>query len=305
MFKTTTLIILIIVSNVAISQSLNLGFLFKPGITIASQYTSPASFNDSSSFGITKYSINSTIPLKTKIGVDLKKLNLKANQIFLTLNSSVRIPNFSNSTIAPQHIYTSSIGITSLFAGIKNGIWIYSANLYHYQPTNKDRSKEINTLAYFARIKIKTTKLIYFYGIAGMLNLGKPFISPIVGLNYSLNRKWKINLVLPIQLQIKYKINHDFQILSGSSLSGLNPVNRNNNVYLNYRELKNSISLNTKRFSPFSIRLDAGISTFKNISPHIKREKFRSNISSSFYASININYRFGKSLWDITLKGID
>ena len=121
MFKTTTLIILIIVSNVANSQSLNLGFLFKPGITITTEYTSPASFNDSSSFRITKYSINTTIPLKTKIGIDLKKLNLKANQIFLTLNGSVRAPYFSNSTITSQHIYTSSIGITSLLAGIKNG----------------------------------------------------------------------------------------------------------------------------------------------------------------------------------------
>ena len=138
------------------------------------------------------------------------------------------------------------------------GIWIYSANLYHYQPTNR-KSKEINALAYFARIKIKKTKLIYFYGIAGILNLGKTFISPIVGLNYSFNRKWKINLILPIQLQIKYKINRDFQILCGSFLSGLNPVNRNNDVYLNYRELKNYISLNAKKFSPFTIRLDAGV----------------------------------------------
>ena len=44
-----------LVSSSGISQSLNLGFLFKPGITVGGEYTPEANFNDTSNIQLNKY----------------------------------------------------------------------------------------------------------------------------------------------------------------------------------------------------------------------------------------------------------
>lgn len=308
MIRLTTLLLVLLVSNLSISQSLNLGFLFKPGVTVGGEYTAPASFNDTSEFQISKYRTQLTLPLKTKLGINLKKLDLKMSQTFLTVNTSMRQPNFSNSTLQNQGIYTISTGITHLSAGIRNGVWLYSGNIYMSESSKTKGSKpQINALGYFAKIKLNNLKFIYFYGAAGVYNFGRFIPVPIAGFTTKLNKKWRFTAVLPVQIKLTYKIKKGHSLDFGSTFSGFNAVYRDqNDVFMNYRQLKNHVILNSKVAKQFNLSVETGLSAWRNISFQDKdKNSVDFNVKPAFYTSISLNYTFGKSLLDMKLEGVD
>ena len=310
MNKLSTLLIAILVSMNCYSQSLNLGFLFKSGITVGGEYTGPAAFQnpDTANFQINKYRIQATIPLKTKLGVDLKNLDLKASQTFLTFNTSIRQPTFENINFENQSIYTFSTGITSLSAGIRNGIWLYSGNVYMSESAQTIGNKpNINALGYVARIRIPKLRFIYFYGAAAVYNFGKFIPAPIAGFRAKLNNKFTFTLVLPVQAKLSYKIKKGHNLEFGSTLSGFNSVYRDiNDVFMNYRQLKNHVVFNSSISSQMKLSIEAGLSSWRNISFRDLDDNVTDfNITATPYGSISLNYTFGKSLFDMKLEGVD
>lgn len=311
MNKVTTLILLFLVSSLGYSQSLNLGFLFKPGITAGGEYTHAAPFNnslDSSRFQINKYRLQATIPLKTKIGIDWKKLDLKASQTFLTFNTSIRQPSFTNSTIENQSIYTVSAGITSLSAGLRNGIWLYSGNVYMSESAKTiSASPQVNGLGYVARIRLANLKFIYFYGAAAVYNFGKFIPVPIAGFRAKLNKKWTLTVVLPVQAKLAYKIKKGHNLEFGTTLSGFNSVYRDkNDVFMNYRQLKNHIVFNSAISKKVNLSVEAGYSAWRNISFRDGKTDIADfDVRAAPYGSLSLNYTFGKSLLDMKLEGVD
>jgi len=307
MFRLITLVSLILVSNLVSSQSLNLGFLFKPGVTLGGEYTAPAALNDSTDFQINKYRAQLTLPLKTKIGVDLKKLDLKASQTFLMFNTSVREPSFTNSLIEKQSIYTISTGITHLTAGIRNGVWLYSGNIYMSESAKTIGIKpQINGLGYIARIRIPSINFIYFYGAAAVYNFGRPLAIPIAGFRYKFDKKWVLTMVLPVQAKLAYKIKKGHNIAIGTTLSGFNAIYRDqNDVLMNYRQLKNHLIFNSTISDKINLSIEGGLSAWRNIEFRTNDNSTDYNIKSALYGSISLNYTFGKSLLDMKLEGID
>ena len=309
MMKRFITIVIILAPTLGFSQSLNLNFLFKPGVTVGGEYTAPASFNDSSTFQINKYRAQVTLPLKTKLGVDLKKLDLKASQTFFAFNGSLREPNFSNSAIQNQGIYTVSTGVTHLTAGIRNGIWLYSGNVYMSESSKTIGSKpQINALGYIARIRLNNLKFIYFYGAAAVYNFGRFIPVPIGGFTTKLHRKWRLTAVLPVQLKLTYKIKPGHSLDFGTTFSGVNAVYRNSNdVFMNYRQLKNHVVFNSKISSKFNLSVEGGLSAWRRIDffGDSDSDLLNFNVKPAFYCGINLNYTFGKSLLNMKLEGID
>lgn len=287
------------------AQSLNLGFLFRPGIVVGGEYTGDAAINDTASFGITKYRMQATIPLKTKLGVNLKKLDLKASQTFLTFNSSLRQPTFSNYSFQNQNIYTFSAGITSLTAGIRNGIWLYSGNVYFSESANTLGLRP-NALGYIAKIKLNDLKFVYFYGAAAVYNFGKPLAIPIAGFSTKLTSNVRLTAILPVQLKLSYTLTKKSNIELASTVSGFNAVYRDSSdIVLNYRHLKNNFVFNTKLASHLKLSVEAGVSTLRKITV-IKSDGYPSlSPGVAPYVSASINYTFGKSLFGMKLEGVD
>ncbi len=59
------------------AQSLQLDFLFSSGLTLSSELHGAAKVNDSVNFNFNKHQIQFVLPLKTKVNVGLKNLDLK------------------------------------------------------------------------------------------------------------------------------------------------------------------------------------------------------------------------------------
>lgn len=294
--------------SIGSAQTLNLGFLFRPGFTAGMESTKKSNFNDTSDFGINKYRIQATIPLKTKLTADFKNLKFSARQTFLTLNASTRTPEFSNSVIESQNIHTFSVGITGLRAALFSGLWVYSANIYVSENENSlTSSPQINGMGYLARIKLNNLKFIYFYGLGAVSNYGNISAIPIGGFTTKISKKTRLTAILPIQATLSRKIFKTAKLSVGSTLSGFNSVYRNGpDENLNYRQLKNHITLDAKLSKNGKISLEAGYGTFRKIS-FLKDndEIYHLNPKSAPYVSLTFNYTVGKSLFGLKLDGVD
>ena len=115
------------------AQSFHVNHLFSPGVTVGTDYPIPSAINDSVDFQLVKYKIQFVKPLKTKFGValkdfDIKKADAKASQLFVATKFSVAKPSLTNHSF--EDIYKGELEFTAITASIRNGIWIYSANVF-------------------------------------------------------------------------------------------------------------------------------------------------------------------------------
>jgi len=306
----TIFIIFLIGSTASFAQSFNAGFLFGPGLTMGVDYVPDAAINDSTNFQFTKYKVQYVLPLKTKFGVkgldlknfSLKKLDAKASQIFLNTRFSVIQPS-QNNTDFYENIYSGTLGITAITASIKNGIWMYSANVYFSEnSTTITESPMPNFLGYIANIRIKSLKFMYFYGASLAVNQGKFVPIPILGFSAKLNSKFNATLLFPVQAKITYKASKNIKLELASNYDVLNTIYRegssfqNNNNSINYSQLKTYIGLNTKLNNNFDLFFEGGYSSFKKV--NAIHSDFSQNVDASWYGSFSIRYRFGKSVFE-------
>lgn len=292
------------------AQSFNLDFLFSAGLTLGADHIPNSSINDSTDFQFTKYKAQYVHPLKTKFGVkgldlknfSFKKLDAKASQIFLNTRFSVIQPTLSRNNYY-ENIYNGTLGITAVTASIKNGIWLYSANLYLSESeTTLTESPMPNFLGYIANVRIKSTKFMYFYGMSLTVNQGKFFPIPIFGLSAKLAPKLNATLLFPVQAKITYKASKNIKLDLATTFDALNSVYRTGSAFqgndnsLNYRQLKSYIGLTTKLNKQFELIFEGGYTSFKKI--NAINSDYSQAIDASMYASFSIRYRFGKSVFD-------
>jgi hypothetical protein len=292
------------------AQSFNLDFLFSPGLTLGTEYTPNSAINDSTDFQFTKYKAQYVHPLKTKLGVkgldlknfSFKKLDAKASQIFLNTRFSVIQPTLSQNNYY-ENIYNGTIGITALTASVRHGIWLYSANMYFSEnETTLTESPMPNFLGYIANVRIKSTKFMYFYGMSLAINQGKFFPIPIFGFSAKLAPKLNATLTFPVQSKITYKASKNLKIDLAANFDALNSVYRDGSTFqgndnsLNYRQLKSYLGISVKLNQNFELNTEAGYSSFKKISAI--SSDYSQSVDASFYGSISVRYRFGKSVFD-------
>ena len=287
------------------SQGLQLDFLFSSGLTYSSEFHGASKLDDSTDFSFSKHQLQFIVPLKTKINLDLKnfnlkKMNLSSSQLFLTSKIGFNQSNVTNG--AANSIYKMSLGITGLNAGIRQGIWIYSANIY-FDESEETFNKNIvpNFRGYGARIKVKSFDFIYFYGAALVVNQGKFYPVPVLGFQKKLAKNLKTRIVFPIEAKLNYKVNPKLNIDLGANFDGLNTIYREGSVMsdtdasVNYRQLKPYVALNSKIAKQFKLRLEGGMSVAQQY--RVIENGSSQDLGESFYVAFSLNFQFGKSLF--------
>ncbi|MBW8051014.1 MAG: hypothetical protein FVQ77_11890 [Cytophagales bacterium] len=293
------------------AQSIHVGFLFKPGLSIGTEYTLPAEINDTAKFQISKYRAQLVLPIRTKMGISFKKLDAKASQLFLTFNTSLRRPDIGLFD-EKQSIYTIALGLTGLSASIRSGLWVYSANLYFSESKGTISSPTPNFLGYVARIRLNNLRFIYFYGAGLVYNQGRVLPVPLLGFTYKLNKDWRVTMIFPVQAKLTCKFSKKVSINLISTLSGFNAVFRESSYFgedflaINYSHLKNNVSFNYKFKSNFKVIAEAGITTFRRLSfLDAKEVKEAYSIRTAPYAGVSLYYNFGNSLFESKIEGVD
>jgi hypothetical protein len=305
MSKKIIIAVLICWGKVTFSQSLQLDFLFSSGLTYSSEFHGTAQVNDSVDFNFNKHQLQFVLPLKTKINLDLKKLdfkkmNLSSSQLFLTSKIGLNQSSFTDKST--NNIYKASIGITGLNAGIRQGIWIYSANIYVDESDKSYNGNLVpNFRGYGGRVKVKSFDFIYFYGAGLVVNQGKFYPVPILGFQKKVAKNLKARIVFPIEAKLNYKANSKLNFDIGANFDGLNTIYRQGSVFndtdgsVNYRQLKPYIALNTKIAKQFKLKLEGGMSVAQQYT--VIQKDYSENLGASYYVAFSLNYQFGKSLF--------
>lgn len=298
------ILILLLVNGFSFSQTLQLDFLFSSGVTLNSELHTAAKLNDSVDFNFNKQNIQFVVPLKTKINLnlknfDLKKMNLSSSQLFLTSSIGIVNSSFSNKN---NNIYKSSFGVTGLNAGIRQGIWIYSGNIFIDESNSTIKGDLVpNFKGYGARVKVKSFDFIFFYGAGVVVNQGKIIPFPIVGLQKKVVNKLKASIIFPLEAKLNYKINSKTNFTAGANFDGLNTIVREGSVFkdsdisINYRQLKPYLSFSTKVTKQLKLKMDGGMSVAQQYSYF--NNDYNENIGSSYFIAFTLNYQFGKSLF--------
>lgn len=287
------------------SQSLQLDFLFSSGLTYSSEFHGAAQVNDSVDFNFSKHQLQFVLPLKTKINLDLKnfdfkKMNLSSSQLFLTSKIGVNQSSFTDKST--NNIYKASIGITGLNAGIRQGIWIYSANIYVDESDKSYNGNLVpNFRGYGARVKVKSFDFIYFYGAGLVINQGKFYPVPILGFQKKVAKNLKARIVFPLEAKLNYKVNAKLNVDLGANFDGVNTIYRqgsvlnDNDATVNYRQLKPYLALNTKIAKQFKLKLEGGLSVAQQYT--VIQKNYSQSLGATYYVAFSLNYQFGKSLF--------
>ena len=291
------------------SQSLNVDFLFNPGVTLGTEYLMPSALNDSTDFQITKYNFQFSQPLKTKIGIkgldlknfSFKKLDAKASQLFLNYNLSVIQPNVGDNN-SFETLYKAGFGFTAVTASIKKGIWLYSANVYATENSSTlSESFTPNFRGYIANIRTKNLKTFYIFGAGLLVHQGQFIPFPLLGIKTKLAKKLRVEIILPVHAKLNYRFNKKMNLDAVVNYNGINTVYRegskfnNNDQTLNFRQLKTYLALNTKLGKHYKIKLEAGYASFQRV--YKWSNKSSQTVNSAPYIGISINYNFGKSVF--------
>jgi len=291
------------------SQSFNADFLFKPGITLGSEYLLPSAINDSSDFQLSKYNFQFSQPLKTKFGAEgldlknfsFKKLDVKASQFFLNYNFSLIQPTITGYN-KYENLYKGGFGFTAITASFKKGIWMYSANFYATEnSTTLTKSFTPNFRGYIANIKTKNLKTFYIFGGGFLVHQGQFIPFPLLGLKIKSSKKLRIEIILPVHVKLNYRINKKINVDGVAHYNGINTVYRVGSTYsstdqtVNARQLKTYMALNAKVSKHLKFKIEAGYASFQRL--YTWNNKASKSINSAPYVGVSINYNFGKSVF--------
>lgn len=289
------------------SQSFNTGILFNPGITLGTEYIMPSAINDSSDFQLTKYKIQFSQPLKTKVGFDLKdfnfkKMDAKASQLFLNYNFSVSQPSITDNN-SLKNIYNAGIGLTAITASARNGIWLYSAKVFAAE-NEETLTKNFtpNLRGFIANIKTKNFKTFYFYGAGLLVNQGKIIPFPLLGLKTRLgSSNFRAELIIPLHTKLNYQFNSKVNLDAVVHFNGINTIYRDGSAYegndktLNFSQLKTYLALNSQLGKHYKLKIEGGYSNFQRI--YSWENQTTQKIDPAPYVGVSLTYSFGKSVF--------
>jgi hypothetical protein len=288
------------------AQSFHVDKLFNSGTTFGAEHLFPSAINDSTDFQIIKYKFQYVKPLKTKLGIDLKdfdfnKIDAKASQIFLTTKFDITRPSESHANYF-EKIYKVEMGITAITASLRNGIWVYSANIYiEENKTTLQESLTPNFRGYTAYINIKNLKFIYFFGAGLVINQGKFYPVPVFGFRKKISSKLIGEFIVPVHVKLNYKLNKKITLDLASYYSGINAIYRegsafqNNDNTINLRQFKTYLALNTNIGKHYKIKAELGYSYMQEIDD--LNSDISKDMESAPYVNISFHYHFGKSVF--------
>ncbi|MBW6481880.1 MAG: hypothetical protein K0B10_02350 [Vicingaceae bacterium] len=301
----TFILFFLILLHSAFNQSFHVNNIFNPGLTIGTDYPLSASLNDTSDFQLIRYKIQLVKPVRTRYGValedfDVKDPNAKASQMFVATKFSVAHPSITNSHY--DNVYKGELEFTAITASNKNGIWVYSANLYAEESsTSFHKNFMPNIKVYTAFVNIQHLKFVYFYGATILVNQGRFYPLPLFGFRAILSQRLKLEFLIPVHIKLNYELTEKLNLDLAGYFSGINAIKREgsalqkNDNTLNLRELKIYLALNTKLAEHYKLKVEFGYASMRKI--HRLTTDFKQDLTSAPYISFSLNYNFGNSVF--------
>lgn len=296
----------------AVAQSFNVNSFFNAGASTGVDYANVGTINDTTDFQLTKYKFQFVKPLKTKLGIalkdfNIKKIDAKASQIFLATKFSVSQPSFSNTSI--DNIYKGEIEFTAITASVRNGIWVYAANIYAEESISSlNQHFTPNFRGYTAYINIKNLKMIHFYGVTLVINQGRIVPLPLIGFRAKFNSRTKLEFIVPVHLKLNYSLSRKINFDLAGYYSGINAVIREGSALqhddntINFRELKTYFAANIKFGRHYKFKIETGYAFLRKL--HGMHTDYKQDVTSVLYVSFSLNYNFGHSVFGSFISGV-
>ncbi len=285
------------------AQSFGMSRFFRTGMRLTSYYLPEMNLNDSTTFGIHTMNCAFVIPVGGNLNLNLRELNVKFQQTFLTTNFGMRF--IQTNLIDNQQLYNAALGITHVRASLKNGFWFYSANLGMIEDKNYLHKVHPYFLGAFAKIKVQGLRKHTIFGVALTYNSGVFLPVPILGINRKLAKKWDINVLLPVEIALIYHpskrldINTKLYFSTFDARTGnfMPRFNLSDQIAtMTYREIRAGVRADYKISGKYRLFLEAGTVGFRNLQFAQNQElsiEYTPNFSP--YAQLSFHLDFGKS----------
>lgn len=270
--------------------------LFKPNIRLQSDFTS----FDNSMVGYRQSSLETILPIKSKLGVEFdfaklkdgsllnsiknldknlsEAIDLKAHQIFVQGGFGIRNPtgwfHYTSNENEKQHDYwvthqyTAKLGLAAMFQ--THGLRFNFVNAYaSYSTIPKINHAYFSLNAMFIHTRIKNSKTIWYFGaLAHYDNTQRWGVIPIVGLYKNYLKKWSYGITLPAEAFVQYRHNKEWAISLSTYVHGfIIPYQDRNYLTYDYPYICDE-NCDKKRYirnTSVRIALSARINITKNI----------------------------------------
>lgn len=283
------------------SQHIGLNWLFQTGFRVGWQAQSPQNFSDSLQFSLQNFHVSAIIPLSGKANLDIKKLDFKAQQTFLTMQAGLRHTQLSQVAQKPN-LYTLSIGLTHIRASIWNGFWLYYTNMGILRDLESSQNDAFFVGA-FAKIKVKGLRKQNIYGVALSYNFGNFLPIPLLGFNRKLSEKWDIHLLLPLQAAFLYRLSSKTDIRLQSqiqffrvSVKSLENWTKNSSQ-LSFQEIRTGILFRQKIAKNRRLLAEVGWSDARSLDFWDKENQLvqKNRLNGGLYWSFSLQFDVGNS----------
>ncbi len=318
-------------------QSFIFNQFFQPSVRINSVYSHDFNFMDKDRLHVGQFNINCIVPVKSKLKlkVDWKKMltlrfkkaaKLRAYQIFWNFRPKFMFTDLKYKNISqnnPFHNkahfnYGFSTGITGIHliakAGKKPKFLFYSVTLgmmEDYLSVQRTPVPSVTAIIGFAHMK--SLKFYWYYGIYFSYDNGQIIPSPFIGFQAKLNKKLWLNITLPVQIKLAWKVSKKFKLDIGAGLSGFSTAfgyqqttssEIQRYVFGGFR-LKTGVNLNFKLSPQTKLYLELGcfpyqLPGFRWNSPPFSNP----DTGVATYGGLSLYYSFKKSLLGSVVDGI-
>ena len=318
-------------------QSFIFNQFFQPSIRINSQYNHDFGWPNKDRLNSGYLNINCILPIKSKLKlkVDWKQIlslrfkkasRIKAYQIFWNFRPKLQYLQLQYKNSPTQHPFQQkpqiSYGISTGLTGIhlmakplkRPRFLFYNFNLgflEDYKSVQRGPNPEINGLIGVATLK--NLHFYWYYGLYLSYNNGLFIPAPFFGIQAKIAPKIWVNITIPIQLKIAWKVTNRFKLDIGLSLTNLstpfgyqesasNTIERY--VLAGFR-LKTGVNLNIKLSKQTKLYLEFGCLPYQRIQFRRNQVPFVSPLTGpSWYTGVHLFYAFKKSLLSATIDGI-
>jgi len=283
------------------SQQIGLNWLFQTGFRAGWQAQSPQNFSDSLQFSLQNFHVSAIIPLSGKVNLDIKKVDLKAQQTFLTMQAGLRQTQFGQ--LAPKpNLYNIGIGFTHIRASIWNGFWLYYANMGVLRDLESSQNDAFFVGA-FAKIKVRGLRKQNIYGVALSYTFGNLLPIPLLGFNRKLSKNWDMNLLLPLQAAFIYRFSQKTAIHLQSqiqffrvSVKSLENWTKNSSQ-LSFQEIRTGVLLRQKIAKNRRLLAEIGWSDARSLDFWDKENQLvqKNRLNGGLYWNFSLQFDVGNS----------
>ena len=317
--KTTYKILIItLLFTTGLNAQVSINSLFKPGLRVGTIIQPDIAINDTVSVGSYMYRTNVIIPVNGKVKFDLSNLDIGGKQEFVTINAGLQDLRFSNFS-ENKLLYHFALGFSGVRVTINDGFWVYQAKVGMINDITENRILAPYAYAGAAKVYIKGINKVNAFGLA-LVYSGNRFLPiPIVGFRRKLANKLKLDVILPLEVDLNYKVARKFKMTFKNKLamysSGIAynsfqnlPTTSDEKYIFSDLSFQTTLVLSYKFSNRFIIFAEGGANIYSRIDvTEIVSNNKISSYNKSFlpFGSITARFNFGDFMFGSQIFGSD